>query len=115
MKLFLQDMTKEEETKLLDYLDDSIKKTADEEIAHGLQQMDVFLKKKNIILTMNKFKIYFTYFLWVGFHFVDIGALKEASAYYESYNMKNEGIDLEDFLSYEEEVLEFFEDTSGSC
>jgi len=115
MKEFIEALNYTEEKKLLMFLDSSIKKTSNDEVAHAMDQMDFFLKKNNIKITTKLFKICFIYFIWVGFHFVNIGDFQHAEAYHMYYNLKKEGIELEEFLYYEAGVLEFFEDSTSSC
>ena len=115
MKVFIEmTMSDDEESELLKFLDNAIKKTADDEIFHGMHHFDIFLKKKNIKLKIDLFKIYFIYFLWVGYHFSNVGAQLNSNSFYEFFDLKVEGIEIERFLFYESEVLEFFEDVTGN-
>jgi len=68
-----------------------------------------FIQKFKSNISTKMLKIYFVYFLWIAFHFENVGDFIESEEFYEEYELENENVDLEFFLAFEPEVLQHFE------
>lgn len=101
--------TYEDSEALINFIQLCCQKINVEELSEGMGHFYEFLETKKTKISSKAAKIYFVLFSWIGFHFLNIGDFKSSSLYYKIFDLNSHGIQLMEFNSYEEEVLEFFE------
>ena len=104
--------TYEDSEALINFIQLCGQKTNVEELTEGMSHFYEFLEMKKTKISSKAAKIYFVLFLWIGFHFLNIGDFKSSSLYYQTFDLNSHGIQLLEFNSYEEEVLKFFENNT---